>query len=87
MLANYLVAERLLLGAPSAAVLRGHPPIPTDRGGGVASLAAAMGFAGFSTASAGALHNSLLAVWQVDPAAAQVLEFLATKPILPARYL
>jgi len=86
LLANYLVAHRLLLTTGPAAVLRCHPPIQADRCGPVLALATSLGFPDFRVDSAGGIHNSLLAAYAADPEVGKVLEYLVTKPMRPAAY-
>lgn len=85
LLANYLVAEKLLLGVGDCAVLRRHPKLQADRSGAVTALAKELGLR-FDLSTAGDIHNSLLEVYRSDPAAGKVLEYLVTKPMKPAQY-
>lgn len=85
LLANFLVAQKLLMSVGDRAVLRCHPPIMADKTTAVLATARDIGLT-FDTSTAGGIHNSLQAAYAVDPVAARVLEYLVTKPMKPAQY-
>lgn len=81
-----LVAQALVQGVGSRAVLRCHPPIDPEKASSVIALAESLGFKGFNVSSVGAIHNSLLSVAARSSEAARVLEYVVTKPMKPAQY-
>ena len=96
LLANTLVAARLIEGVGGRAVLRRHPAILPERCDAVTALAAELGVP-FNVSSAGAINNSLMGAYAAEegaggggggvPAGAgRVLECLVTKPMKSAQY-
>lgn len=83
--ANALVAQRLAQACGPAAVLRRHPKLEVDRAQDILAFAAELGVPDFSLESAGAIHNSLLSAYSLDPEAGKVLETLITRPMKQVR--
>ena len=88
LLANYLVAEKLILGAGGLAVIRRHPTPPRNKLMEFTQKVLKRGIH-LKASSAGELQATLQEVAKnhSDPAMMQVLTSLATVPMKPAVYL
>eukprot|EP00946_MAST-07B_sp_MAST-7B-sp1_P003648 g3648.t1 len=86
LLANYLVAQKLILGAKKLAAIRRHPEPHPKKLQEYAQQCKERGF-DIDVTSAGRLHSSLLRLGKhEDPIAQYALTTLATVPMKPAVY-
>jgi DIS3-like exonuclease 2 len=86
LLANYLVAQKLILGAKNLAAIRRHPGPHPKKLQEYAEQCKTRGFE-IDVSSAGKLHSSLLRLHaHPDPIAHYALTTMATVPMKPAVY-
>jgi exoribonuclease R len=87
LLANYLVAQKLILGAGRSASIRRHPKPHPKKLQDYADQCKERGY-NVDVSTAGSLHSSLLKFSRpgIDPIAGYALTTLATVPMKPAVY-
>lgn len=84
LLANYLVAEKLIMKAGPRAILRRHPPALPDKVYRVVDGLHAAGLDFFSWTSAGDLQSSLEHCERISPSLASAVTSICTGPNKPA---